>query len=290
MSGLFNSKKEDLLIPNPRNFSTRYKMLTQNTFIMGVENKPLEMETVSILQINQRVIDDSIETAVTVESVQGSTANKELQDHLDTTLALSHISKTLLFQRDSLGKFLYIKNKAKLKSDWEKWKNTEINKLFTGKKEKERFIINYEKGFEKIDHTISLSFQNAILIPALYGFKSYQHSTNSFSPQIINSKLIADLVIKYEMFTTHTEINNVGQAKINLKSKLSNTDEMKTVLEQIYEASKEFSIKNYQFGIFSDYVLERETGKIVKSKFSLTEIIHDNLRYALKINLEEISD
>lgn len=289
MLGIFNSKKEDWLIPNPKNFSARYKMLTQNTFLMGVENKPLEMQTESILQINQRITDDSIETAVTVESIKGDTPNKELQDHLATTIALSHISKTLLFQRDFFGKFLFIKNKIKLKSDWEKWKNSEIDKLFKEKEEKEKFILNYEKGFEKIDQTIPLSFQNAILIPALYGFKSYQDSTNCFSPQSINSKLIADLAIRYEMVSTRTEVNNVGDAKVYLKSKLSNTDEMKTALEEIYSKSKEFSIKNYQFGIYLDYILERETGRILKSKFSLTEIVHDHLRYDLKIDLQEIS-
>jgi hypothetical protein len=288
MLSLFNFKKKDLLIPSPKNFSARYKMLTQSTFIMGAENKPLEMETVSILQVNQRIYDDSIETAVTVESIKGSTANKELQDHLDTTLALSHVSKTLVFQRNAIGKFMYITNKPQLKKDWEKWKSTEINKVFKEKKEQDKFIRNYEKGFEKMDQAIPLSFQNALLIPALYGFKSNQDVSNCFSSQSINSKLIADVVLKYEICTTHTEINDIGEAKIALESRLLNKDVMKIVLEKIYESSKEFSIKNYQFGISLDYILECETGKILKSKFSLTEIVHDNLRYDLKIDLQEI--
>ncbi|MFK6999558.1 hypothetical protein [Flavobacterium oreochromis] len=288
MLGIFNSKKEDWLIPNPKNFSARYKMLTQNTFLMGVENKPLEMKTETILQINQRITNDFIETAVTVESIKGDSPNEELQDHLTKTLALSDISKTLLFQRNPSGKFLSIKNKVKLKNDWEKWKNTEIHKLFKEEKEKEKFILNYEKGFEKIDQTIPFSFQNAVLIPALYSFKSYQNNKNSFSPLSLNSKLIADLIITYEMSTTRTEINNIGEAKINLKSRLLNTAEMKRILENLYSNSNNFSTKNYQFGIYLDYVLERETGKILKSMFSLTEIIQEHLRYDLTIELNEI--
>jgi len=237
-----------LLIPNLKNFSARYKMLTQNMFIMGAENKPLEMETVSILQINQRIYDDFIETAVTVEHIKGSTANKELQDHLDTTLALSYVSKTLVFQRNAIGKFMYITNKPQLKKDWEKWKSTEINKVFKEKKEQDKSIRNYEKGFEKMDQAIPLSFQNALLIPALYGFKSYQDVSNCFSLQSINSKLIADLILKYEICSTNIEINNIGEANISLESRLLNKDVMKTALEKIYESLKNFQLKIISLG------------------------------------------
>lgn len=289
MFGLFNSKeREDLLIPNPQSFCTRYKMISQNIFLMGEKNNPIEIKTEVILQVTQRVYNNFIETVITIDEIKGNTLDNNLKKHLDTIIALSNITKSLCFQRDFSGNFMYIKNKTKLKQDWEKWKITDINNFFKERVEKEKFILNYEKGMKDIDKMVSTSFQNTILLPPLYGFKSYQHPENYFTTQSISSKLFPNLIIEYLMYATHIEVNNVDEVKIFLKSKLSNTQKIKIFFNDFHKNLSDVYINNYQWGIFLDYILERSTGKVLKADFSLTEILHKNLRYDLKINLEEI--
>lgn len=290
MLGLFTDKKKDLLIPEPKSFTTQYKLLSNNRFIMGESNLPLEINTETILLVDQIVKEDFIETVITLEYIDGNTSNDILKHHLQTSLALSNITKTIVFRRDKSGKPMYVANNTLLKRDWEKWKTSEIHNIFKDKKEKERFILNYEKGIDNLNYDmISSSVQNSILMPTIYNFKSYQHVSNHYS-QKMASKLVGDLLLKYNLYTTHVDINNIGKAKIALKSRLLNSNNISLILKNIYRKPISFSLKDYQWGIYIDYILQQETGKILHSEFSLTEIIHNNLRYDLKIILEEVDN
>lgn len=286
---MFNIFKinNELLIPFPKDFISNYKIVNKSLFVMGKENDIIQTETESIVKVHQIIKEENIETIISIGNISGKTSNREIAPELERMLALSQISRRIVCVRDKKGNFLFIKNKRELEKDWLLWKENQLKELFPNLNEQQRFIKNYEKGMQHLGEKILSSYPYFILTFPIFSLKQYVSEKNIFKCPIIPSKLLAELNIQYYLKPTNIIVNNTDISQFHLKSSILNRNEILSSLQKIYPNNPTM-IKQYQFGVYLEGSVNRQTGEIIKSDFSFTEIVHKNYRYDLYINIQKV--
>ncbi len=269
-------------------FQNHYIVKTKNEFKMGIQNPVLKLETTSKIFLNQEVKKDSIINTIKTMSIEGHTDNDNMKAGLDQMLLLADISEQIVIKRDSNGKMKSLINLETLKLDWDEWKKHKLNLFFIDKKQQEIFVKNYENGLDKMNDGIKKSFQYQVLMPEIYNLDNKK--INNTSETEIVSKLIADMVIKYNLTWVQKEVDH-KTIVLSLKSIVTNKEDLKNNYAiPLYEKHPEFSVSDYRFKIIVNYTFDKLTFKMLKADFSLIEQIHDNLQYKLNIDVNEIEE
>lgn len=130
-------------------FSQLYALQTENIFLMGAANPPLEFSTASKIILHQEQRGAFINKSIKVCQITGETKADTLKPFLAQMLHLAEINPELRIERNLNGQFLRLLEKDRLEAEWRFWKNEKLQKLFLSEKEQNKFVENYEKGFIK---------------------------------------------------------------------------------------------------------------------------------------------
>jgi hypothetical protein len=292
--GLFNNlfgEDEKNKLFQLSNFEGNYLVSVNNEFIMGRDNPAISLQTTSQISLAQKIEESVIRTAITTQTITGSTESDTMKPHLQQALLLGGISKTIDFIRNEKGKITCIANKKQLESEWLLWKETTLPQLYPDKTEQVKFAENYEKGLELMGESIPDNLHHFMLQPDIYHVRNHvsQSRSNASSTRLLPSKLIAGMVIKYHFVTTEVEYGD--QSVIRLKAEIQNEGEMlQKFLKKLYKAQSEFNQAEYAFTIDVDYLMESNSGKIISGNLFLKEKMHNHLQYILHIQVKEIKE
>ncbi len=288
LNNLFGSDEKSTFF-QLENFETNYELLVNNEFIMGKDNPPISLSTLSNISLSQVVCKTNINSNIVTESIVGNTDNHTMKAHLQQALLLGGISKKINFTRDFKGKIIGIINKQELNNEWYLWKKNVLPEIYNTKDEQEKFSLNYEKGLGLLENNIHHNLHHFILLPDIYHIKNYVSSAanNATSERVVQSKLIKGMIIRYKFVVTFVSIAEAAQ--VRLRAEVLNTAEIENnFLKKLYKLKNEFTLEDYDFSIDVDYLMNAKTGKIIYGNLILKEKMHEKLQYILNIQAKEI--
>lgn len=268
-------------------FSQEYTLKVENTFIMGKENKPISLKTLSDIIIEQEKRDHDINTTIKLQEITGDTDDTLMMPFLLQSLALADISRTIQLKRDTSGKILSVENKADLWKNWEEWKESKLASAFPEEKDQNRLITNYEKGLKNFDVELKKNLQYILLLPEVYNliFPPNEYYSFLFSPSTIHSRLIDGVEYSYQLKLVKLEEEN-NNLFVEFHSVLNNQDElMESHIKKLYEKEKDFSVDEFEFSIKTKYNFEKSTAKILNAELHFVEKMHEHLAYFIEMDL-----
>ncbi|MBD8082524.1 hypothetical protein [Chryseobacterium caseinilyticum] len=271
------------------NFSQSYVLIVENTFVMGKDNTPISLSTVSQITIEQEWQDDLIYNNILVENLEGYTENEVMKSFLEQTLALSGISPKIRVKRNLDGKILSVEDQHLLKNDWNSWKANKLEMVFTEQKEQQKFIRNYENGMVNFEQNFKKNLQYLLLLPEIYSiiFPPNQHFTFLCSQSELNSRLVEGMEYQYQLKLVKLD-EDATTVSLELHAVLNNKDEItKKFLNKVYLSTQEFSLTDFDFKIEIKYVFEKLNSKIISGELKFIEKLHDHLSYSITMNLKE---
>jgi len=273
-------------------FSQDYNLRVKNEFIMGKENLPISLTTLSDITIDQEKKENAILNSIYLKSITGNTDNEAMKPFLEQSLALSEISPAIHIKRNLQGKIISIEQKEKLTADWELWKEKRLKSVFTEEKEQIRFISNYTNGLKNFDQNFKRNLQYILLLPEIYSviFPPNKHFTFLYSHSQLNSRLVEGMEYQYQMKLVKLDEEN-DILSLELHATLNNKEELnRRFLNKIYAAHPEFSLTNFGFTIEIKYVFQKSTSKIISAKLDFSEKLHDHLSYSICMNMHELNE
>jgi hypothetical protein len=268
-------------------FSQEYTLKVENTFIMGKENKPISLKTLSDIIIEQEKRDHDINTTIKLQEITGDTDDALMKPFLLQSLALADISRNIQLKRNLSGKILSIENKPDLWKSWEEWKENKLVSAFPEEKDQNKLITNYEKGLKNFDVELKKNLQYILLLPEVYNliFPPNEYYSFLFSLSNIHSRLIDGVEYHYQLKLVKLEEENKNLF-VEFHSVLNNHDElMKSHIKKLYEKEKDFSVDEFEFSIKTKYNFEKSTAKILNAELHFVEKMHEHLAYFIDMDL-----
>jgi hypothetical protein len=267
-------------------FNTDYILQNQSIFKMGLESPELKMTGITHLSFHQDIIKNKIHNTIITQSQTLETDSNDLKPAISEINFIANISKKINLTRNNSGKIISVDKKS-LADDWAFWKKNKIESLIPEKHKQKKFIKKYESGLANFEEGLQNSLSHTLLLPqiydALYDTNRYQNPT---STKIQASKLIDGLNIEYCFYPFYVKEEN-DMLIMCFETRISNQNQMLEKLLFLYKQNKDFSIENYKFKIITKYFLDPTSYKIKYAELNLTEKMHDNLSYAVTINLSE---
>lgn len=273
-------------------FSQTYKLSVENTFLMGSENPPVSLKTISDIVLGQEKEGDFLYNTIELLNITGETEDDMMKPFLLQSLALSDISRNLFVKRNLNGKILSVERKEDLWKDWEIWKKNKLKSVFPDEKDQDKFTINYENGLKDFETAFKKNLQYLLLMPEIYSliFPPNHHYSFLYSPLKFNSRLVDGMEYVYQMKLVKLD-EEKDLLSVELHSVLNNREELDTShLKEIYSNQKDFSIEDFGFSIKIKYVLEKTSAKIKSAELYFSEKLHNHLTYSVKIGLHEFVD
>ena len=269
------------------NFNADYILHNQSIFKMGAENPQLKMTGMTNLSLHQEIEKDKIFNTIITHSQTLEAENSDLKPAIEELNYIANISKKINLTRNSSGKITSV-NKKSLNEDWEFWKKNKIQNLIPEGHKQRKFIKKYEAGLHYFEQGLQNSLSHNLLLPqiynALYQYNTYQKPTTTTITQA--SKLIDDLNIEYCFYPFYIK-QEENLLIMCFETKISNQNQILEKIIPLYKQNKNFSIENFDFKIITKYFLDPTNYKIIYAELHLTEKMHDNLSYAVTINLSE---
>lgn len=273
-------------------FTQPYILNVENTFLMGKANPAVSLKTVSSLILKQEKEGDLLYNTIELTHITGDTEDNTMKQFLLQSLALSEISGRLHIKRNRDGKILSVENKEDLQKDWEEWKQNRLPAVFPEEKDRNTFISGYENGLKDFDVAIKKNLQYILLLPEIYSliFPPNQHFIFLSGPFQFSSRLVSGMEYAYQLKLVKLD-EEKDILSVELHSVLNNENDLiRNHLKKLYESNPEFSTDQFEFSITIQYTFEKLTSKINKAELHLTEKMHDNLAYTIKMELEQKSE
>lgn len=272
-------------------FSQTYTLDVENTFLMGNENPPISLKTLSDIVLGQEKEGDFIYNMIELLNIAGETEDHMMKPFLLQSLALSDISKNLFVKRNLNGKILSVEKKEDLWKDWKIWKQNRLKAVFPDEKNQNKFIVNYENGLKDFDTALNKNLQYLLLMPEIYSLIFPPNHDYSFlySPLKFNSRLVDGMEYVYQMKLVKLD-EEKDLLSVELHSVLNNKEELeKSHLKEIYNNQKDFSIEDFIFSIKIKSSIEKSSAKIKSGELIFSEKLHNHLTYSIKIGLQEFA-
>ena len=281
------SKTHPMAVVKLDNFNADYIMHNQSIFKMGAENPQLKMTGMTYLSLHQDVNANKIYNTISTHSQTLETDNSDLKPAIEELNYIANISKKISLTRNSSGKITSV-NKKSLNEDWEFWKKNKIQNLIPEGHKQRNFIKKYEAGLHYFEQGLQNSLSHTLLLPqiynALYQYNTYQKPTTATITQA--SKLIDDLNIEYCFYPFYIK-QEENLLIMCFETKISNQNQILEKIIPLYKQNKNFTIENFDFKIITKYFLDPTNYKIIYAELHLIEKMHNNLSYAVTINLSE---
>lgn len=269
------------------NFNADYIMHNQSIFKMGAENPELKMKGTTHLSLHQEVNANKIYNTISTHSQTLETDNSDLKPAIEELNYIANISKKIKVTRNSSGEITNV-NKKILYEDWELWKKNKMQNLIPEEHKQRKFIKKYEAGLHYFEQGLQNSLSHTLLLPqiynALYRNNRYQKPITATIMQA--SKLIDDLNIEYCFYPFYIK-QEENLLIMCFETKISNQNQILEKIIPLYKQNKNFTIENFDFKIITKYFLDPTNYKIIYAELHLTEKMHNNLSYAVSINLSE---
>lgn len=286
LGNLFNGKNDADSLLNPGNFETAYTLSVTNEFTMGSENPVLSTNTQSHISVKQEIEKNKLYNTLVLNSISGQTESESLKPRLEQMLALAGVSKKIVIERNNRGKMMRIVNMDELEQEWAVWREHQLPDWVTGEKQRAVFAANYEKGLKTMEKSIKNNLNYFIVFPEIYQLKKHAAQGGAGSEMHIHSKLADDMVIRYRF--APAQLSGTEEPVVKMKAEILNPNELyRHHLDELYKAQKDFDISEYIFSIELDYLLEKDTGKVITGSLFLKEQMHEHLRYILHIQAVE---
>ena len=274
-------------IIKPDNFNANYILHNQSIFKMGAENPQLKMTGMTNLSLHQEIEKDKIFNTIITHSQTLEAENSDLKPAIEELNYIANISKKINLTRNTSGKISSVDKKS-LTEDWEFWKKNKMQNLIPEEHKQRKFIKKYEAGLHYFEQGLQNSLSHTLLLPqiynALYQHNTYQKPTTASITQA--SKLIDDLNIEYCFYPFYIK-QEENLLIMCFETKIDNKNDILEKTLPLYKQNKDFTIENYDFKIITKYFLDPTNYKIIYAELHLIEKMHNNLSYAVTINLSE---
>ncbi|PDS26406.1 hypothetical protein [Flavobacterium branchiophilum] len=276
-----------MAVVKPDNFNADYILHNQSIFKMGAENSDLKMKGTTHLSMRQEVVKNKIYNTIITQSQKLETDNADLKPAIEELNYIANISKKINLTRNTSGKISNVDKKS-LNDDWEFWKKNKMQNLIPEEYKQRKFIKKYDAGLHYFEHGLQNSLSHTLLLPqiynALYQHNTYQKPTTATITQA--SKLIDALNIEYCFYPFFIK-QEENLLIMCFETKISNQNQILEKIVPLYKQNKNFTIENFDFKIITKYFLDPTNYKIIYAELHLTEKMHNNLSYAVTINLSE---
>jgi hypothetical protein len=284
----FSREDTDIYLLNQSDFRSKYRLTTESTYTMGIDNTPIKIKNRADIELEQVVSDKKkILTQVRIKNIINESDNPTFLEALKETELFTEIIPTIVIERSLRGEYLKIYNWNTINNNWNRWKEQTLPTVFPNPVKQRKVISNFESGLKTLEEQFNSNFQYTLLLPECYKYRDYNNPSDIGSLKKYSSRLVENLEIAYQLKKENFRIDQ-NKVELNLQSVIpkSYQKNIEASLVSFYQQYlPDFSYKQHIFDLSAKYLMNKQTSEIMSAEMTFKEELNRNLIYSMKFSL-----